>query len=95
MRKKKKIKKKITKKKILKRKIKIKKKIVRKKKKIKSRIIKEKESFLLEIVRFKEELKSNFKLKINFGLKKIIKSFFKKINLKVQEYKREYNRLSV
>ena len=95
VRKKKKIKKKITKKKIIKRKIKIKKKIVRKKKKIKSRIIKEKESFLLEIVRFKEELKSNFKLKINFGLKKIIQSFFKKIHHKVQEYKREYNRLSV
>ena len=83
------------KKKILKRKNRIKKKIVRKKKKIKSRIIKEKESFLLEIVRFKEELKSNFKLKINFGLKKIIQSFFKKIHHKVQEYKREYNRLSV
>ena len=89
MRKKKKIKKKI-----LKRKIKFKKKIVIKKKKIKSRIIKEKGSFLLEIVRFKEELKSNFKLKINFGLKKIIQSFFKKIYHKVQEYKREYTRLS-
>ena len=92
VRKKKKIKSRITKKRFSKRKIKTKKIPVKQKKKIQSTI--NRDSFLLHIVRFQEKIRSNFKLKINFGLNKSIKSFFKKINHKIQEYKREYKRLT-
>ena len=92
VRKKKKIKSRITKKRFSKRKIKTKKIPVNQKKKIQSTI--NRDSFLLHIVRFQEKIRSNFKLKINFGLNKSIKSFFKKINHKIQEYKREYKRLT-
>ncbi len=80
------LKNKITIKKTSKGKIKIKKKLVKNKKKIKSNIIKER--FLLKIIRFQEKIKSNFKFKINFGLGKVVQSFFNKIKDSIQEYKR-------
>ena len=53
---------------------------------VKSNIIKER--FLLKIIRFQEKIKSNFKFKINFGLGKVVQSFFNKIKDSIQEYKR-------
>ena len=41
----------------------------------------------MKIIRLQEKLKPNIRFKINFGLDKIIKKFFQKIDDKIQEYK--------